>query len=63
MQSFLELYGLRNLIVKTICYKNREKPSNIDLILTNSWSSFQCPCVIETGLSKEGLSGLSGLSV
>ena len=51
MQSFLELYGLRNLISEPICYKNPEKPSNIDLILTNSSSSFQNFFAIETGLS------------
>ena len=51
MQSFLELYGLRNLISEPTCYKNPEKPSSIDLILTNSSSSFQNSCAIETGLS------------
>ena len=33
------------------CFKNPEKPSCIDLILTNCSRSFQNPCVIETGLS------------
>ena len=51
MQSFLELYGFRNLISEPTCYKNPEKPSSIDLILTNSSSSFQNSCAIETGLS------------
>ena len=36
MQSFLELYGLRNLISEPTCCKNPEEPSSIDLILTNS---------------------------
>ena len=33
------------------CFKNPEKPSCIDLILTNCSRSFQNPCVTETGLS------------
>ena len=36
MQSFLKLYRLRNIILETTSYKNPEKPSNIDLILTKS---------------------------
>ena len=51
MQSFLELYGLITLISGQTCHKNPEKPSSIDLILTNSSSSFQNSCTIETGLS------------
>ena len=51
MQLFLEVYGLRNWILKPTCYKNTGKPSIIDLILTNSSSSFQNSCAIETGLS------------
>ena len=51
MQSFLQLYGLRNLISEPNCYKNPEKLSSIDLILTNSSSSFQNSCAIRTGLS------------
>ena len=51
MQSFLELYGIRNLIWELTCYKNSEKPSSIDLILTNSSSNFQNPCEIEIFLS------------
>ena len=51
MQSFLELYGLRNLISERTCYKNPGKFSSIDLILTNSSLSFQNSCAIGTGLS------------
>ena len=51
MQSFLQLYGLKNSVPKPTCYKNPEKHSSVDLMLTNSSSSFQCFCVIETGLS------------
>ena len=51
MQSFHELYSLRNLISEPTCYKNPEEPTSTDLILTNSSSSFQNSCAIETGLS------------
>ena len=51
MQLFLELYKLRNLICKPTCYKNLEKPSSTDLILTDSSSSFQNSCAIETDLT------------
>ena len=51
MQSFLELYGLRNLIPEPACYNNPEKPSSSGLCLTNSSSSFRNSCAIETGLS------------
>ena len=36
---------------KPTCYKDAEKPSCIDLILTNCPRSFQNSCVLETGLS------------
>ena len=39
------------MISKTTCYKNPDKPTCIDLILTNCPGSFQNSCVIETGLS------------
>ena len=39
------------MINKPTCYKNSDKPTCIDLILTNCPGSFQNPCVIETGLS------------
>ena len=51
MQSFRESYNLSSLIKQPTCYKNDEKPSCIDLILTNNASMFQSTCVIETGLS------------
>ena len=51
MKSFLELYGLRNLIPEPACYNNPEKPSSSGLCLTNSSSSFRNSCAIETGLS------------
>ena len=38
------------MINKPTCYKNPDKPSCTDLILTNCPGSFQNSCVIETGL-------------
>ena len=51
IESFLELYGLRNLIPEPACYNNPEKPSSSGLCLTNNSSSFRNSCAIETGLS------------
>ena len=34
-----------------MCYKNPEKPSCIELLLTTKLHSFQNLCLIETGLS------------
>ena len=39
------------MINKPTCYKNPDRPSCIDLILTNCPRSLQNSCVIETGLS------------
>ena len=44
-------YNFTSMINKPTCYKNRDRPSCIDLILTNCPRSFQNSCVIETGLS------------
>ena len=54
MKSFCESYNLTNLIKQPTCLKNPEKPSCIDLILTNRPKSFQTTCVIETGLPNLG---------
>ena len=51
MKSFCESHNLTNLIKQPTCFKNPEKPSCIDLILTNRPKSFQSTCVIETRLS------------
>ena len=51
MQSFCESYNLKSLIKQPTCYKNPDKPTFIDLILTNVPRMFQSTCVIETGLS------------
>ena len=51
MQSFCESYNLKSLIKQPTCYKNPDKPTCIDLILTNVPRIFQSTCVIQTGLS------------
>ena len=51
MTSFCESYNLKSIIKQPTCFKNPEKPSCIDLILTNWPKSFQSTCVTETGLS------------
>ena len=40
------------MINKPTCYKHPDRPSCIDLILTNCPHSFQNSCVIDTGLSE-----------
>ena len=40
MNDFCERYGLSSLIIESVCYKNPENPSCIDLFLTNSPNSF-----------------------
>ena len=51
IKVFYSHYNLTGMINKPICYQNSNKPTCIDLILTNCWRSFQNSCVIETGLS------------
>ena len=51
MKEFCSLNGLKNLINEPTCYKNSEKPTCIDLILTNQPTLFQRTAVLETGLS------------
>ena len=51
MKEFCSLNGLKNLINEPTCYKNSEKPTCIDLILTNQLTLFQSSDVVETGLS------------
>ena len=51
MKNFCSSYNLRSMINKATCFKNPDKPSCIDLILTNCSRSFQNSCAIETGLS------------
>ena len=51
MTDFCELNGLSNLIGKPTCSKNFDKPTCIDLILTNKLNCFQHGDVFETDLS------------
>ena len=41
MTDFCGIYNLKNLVNKPTCYKKTDKPSCIDLILTNRQKSFQ----------------------
>ena len=51
VKNFCRSYNLTSMINKPTCYKNPDRPSCTDLILTNCPRSFQTSCVIETGLS------------
>ena len=45
------MYGSKNLIKDNTCFKNTEKHSRIDLIITNRPKCFQNSVALETGLS------------
>ena len=49
--SFCAIYYLKSLIKEPNCYKNPEKPTCIDLILTIYPRQFQATLTLETGLS------------
>ena len=51
IHDFCNSHNLHNLCHKSTCYKNPQKPSCIDLFLTNSPKSFQNTQAMETGLS------------
>ena len=51
ISSFCDAFDLANLVKKPTCYKNPEKSSCIDLILSIKPQSFQNSGVIEAGLS------------
>ena len=51
MQSFCESYNVKSFIKQSTCYKNPDKPTCIDLILTNVPRMLQSTWVIETRLS------------
>ena len=51
MKEFCKLNGLKSLINEPTCFKNPEKPTCIDLILTNRPAYFQLSTVLDTGLS------------
>ena len=51
MSNFQNTYHLKNIVKQKTCFKNPDRLSCIDLILTNSFRSFQDTCTVETGLS------------
>ena len=51
MSEFCALYNLTNLIIEPTCYKNVDKTTSIDHILTNHARCFQQSGIHETGLS------------
>ena len=51
MESFCEYYSSKSLTKDSTCFKNPEKPTCIDLILTNSPYCFEDSFVIESSLS------------
>lgn len=51
MKTFCDSYELKSLVKESTFFKNQERSSCIDLILTNSPCNFQNSCAVETGLS------------
>ena len=51
VNTFCSLNRLKNLIDEATCYNNSEKPTCIDLILTNQPALFQRSVILATGLS------------
>ena len=51
MEEFMKVYNLKNLVKGPTCFKHPDKPSCIDLILTNRSKSFQTSQIIETGIT------------
>ena len=51
VKNFCSSFNLTSMINQPTCFKNPDKPSCIDLILTNCPRGVQISCVIETGLS------------
>ena len=51
LKNVCDIYNFKNLIKEPMCFKNPVNPACIDLMLTNSYRSFQKSGAIETGLS------------
>ena len=51
MRDFMDVYNFQNLTKGPTCFKNPNKPSCIDLILTNRKKQFILFALIETGVS------------
>ena len=50
LMDFCDVYDLKNLIRIPTCFKTPEGPTIVDVMLTNSYISFQNACAIEKGL-------------
>ena len=59
IQTFCEVYNLKSLIRLLTYYEKPDKPSGIDLIMTNVSRMFQSTYVIETGLSDFSLTTMT----
>ena len=51
VRYFCQIYSCKNLIKDNTCFKNPEKPSCIDPIITNRPKCFQNSVTLETGFS------------
>ena len=51
MSDFMNIHNLKNLVRHLTRFKKPDRPSCIDLILTNKKKSFQLSILIETGIS------------
>ena len=51
MEEFMKVYNLKNLVKGPTCFENPDKPSCIDLTLSNKSKTFQTSQIIETGIS------------
>ena len=63
VRDFCQIYGCKNLIKDNTCFKNREKPSCTDLIITNRPKSFQNSVTLEIELSDFHKMTLTALKV
>ena len=50
MKCCCNIYGLKNLIMQSTCYKNSENQTCIDLVLKDVPHSFHSTSVLEAGL-------------
>ena len=51
VRDFCQIYGCKNLIKDNCYFKNPEKPSCVNLIITNRPKCFKNSVTLETGLS------------
>ena len=48
LMDLCDVYNLKNFIKVSTCFKNPERPTSIDVMLTNSYRSFQNSFSIKT---------------